>query len=264
MPAIDLPTVAAAAVLATALGIMAHQTAHVLAGALAGGHPTLVTSTGFDGYWSGFRNAGVLALWTSGSLAHVVLAVLGWTVFRRGGREPGTWTAVGWIFFAVNAWIPTAYLIVTPLAGIGDWMPVLERFRQVGPMRASAVVTGLFIAGQLWKETGSSLARLVGNGAADVRRRRARMITRVTWTAGGLLAVAAAALDPAGPLLAVPIAAAGTFGSTWPILAAARAVPETPVPGAPLRLERSAAVIAAGLVAALLLVVVFGPGVRFD
>lgn len=261
---VDLPTVVAAAVLAVALGTMAHQTAHVVVGSLAGGRPTLVTSTGFEGYWSGLRNAGVLALGASGSVAHVILALAGWIVFRRGVRAPTTGTAVGWILFVINAWIPTAYLTVTPLLGAGDWMPVLDRFRQVGPMRASAAVTGLFVAGQLWKGTAHTLARLVGNGASDVRAARARTITRWAWASAGLVGVVAALRDPAGPLQAVPIAAAVTFGSTWPILIAARAVSGSPVPGAPLRLERSTPVIVLAAVSMLVLVAYFGPGVPLD
>ena len=255
---------AAAAVLAIALGTMAHQAAHVVVGAMAGGRPTLVTSTGFEGFWSGLRNAGVLALGASGSLAHGILALAGWLVFRRGVRAPTTGTAVGWILFVTNAWIPTAYLTVSPVLGAGDWMPVLDRFRQLGPMRASAAVTGLFVAAQLWKGTVQTLARLVGNGAADARAARARSITRWAWAAGGLVAVLAAVRDPAGPVHAVPIAAAATFGSTWPILLAARAVPGAPVPGAPLRLERSIPVIVLAVVSMVVLVAYFGPGVRLD
>lgn len=261
---VDFPTVAAAAMLATAAGLMARQTGHVVVGTLAGGHPTLVTSVGFEGYWSGLRNAGALALSASGSVAHASLAVFGWLVVRRGVREPTAVTSVGWIFFAVNAWIPTMYLIATPLVGAGDWMYLLERLPHLGPMRASAAVTGLFIAGQLWRATVESLARVVGNGPSEVRARRARGITRAVWLTGGLVAVAAAVLDPAGPLRAVGVAAAGTFGSTWPILLAARNVPGTPVPGAPLRLERSPAVIVVSAVAALALIALFGPGIVLD
>jgi hypothetical protein len=243
---------------------MGHQLAHVLVGSLAGGHPTLVTSTGFEGYEAGVRNAGALALAASGAVAHAALALVGWMVFRRGVRAPTTSSAVGWIVFVVNAWIPTAYLVVTPLVGLGDWMLLLERFPHVGPMRASAVVTGLFIAGQMWKATADTLARLVGNGPAEARAGRGRVITRSVWVTGGLVAVVAAALDPAGPLRAMPIAAAGTFGSTWPILLAVRSLPGTPVPGAPLRLQRSIPILVLGVVAALVLVVVFGPGLRLD
>lgn len=282
VPPPDLPTVVATGVLVYALALIAHGGARVLAGWIAGGAPSLVSSADTGGDWAGLGGdwaglggdwaglggdlAGLgevatVAVGVSGSLANAALALVGWLVFRRGVGAPTTTTALGWLVFAVNAWIPTSYLVVSPLFAVGDWAAIVSVFPNQGPLRASLTVTGLFVAGLLWKETVPSLARAVGGGTASDRRERASRIVRTAWLGGGLVALLASLSSPLSGW-AVPIALASTLGTTWPLLPAAGKVGEHPVPGAPLRLRRSPWLIVSGVLAGLLLVAVFGPGVR--
>lgn len=249
VPPPDLPTVVATGVLVYALALIAHGGARVLAGWIAGGD------------LAGLGEVATVAVGVSGSLANAALALVGWLVFRRGVGAPTTTTALGWLVFAVNAWIPTSYLVVSPLFAVGDWAAIVSVFPNQGPLRASLTVTGLFVAGLLWKETVPSLARAVGGGTATDRRERASRIVRTAWLGGGLVALLASLPSPLSGW-AVPIALASTLGTTWPLLPAARKVGEHPVPGAPLRLRRSPWLIVSGVLAGLLLVAVFGPGVR--
>jgi len=229
-----------------------------------GGVLVSVSSTGVEGYWSTLRNAGWLLLGVSGSLANVLLVVTGWLIYRRSIGRPGVGTLVGWCLFAVNAWVPTLYLIASPALGFGDWMDVLSRFAALGPVRVSAVATGFFMTGLLWRATTETLARLVGGGPAHERTVRARQLTRVVWVAGGVVAITAGAFAPSGVLRGAGIALGSTMGSTWPLLLAAERVGDTPVPGAPLSVPRSVPLIASALVLAVVFVLVLGPGVRFD
>ena len=258
----DRVTVAAAGVLAYATALMVHETAHAFVGTLAGGTPTLVSSTDTRGDWSGLGAPGILAVGVSGSVANLLLAAVGWLLVRRGRGEPTALTALGWLLFAVNAWIPVSYLVVSPLFGFGDWDTVVSAFPNQGPLRASLTVSGLFLAGLLWKETVPSLARTAGGGPAADREARARRLVRTAWLSGGAVALMAAVPSILDPGWALSIAVGSTLGATWPILPAAGSVGDHPVPGRPLRLERSPWIVAAGLLAGLVLVLIFGPGFR--
>jgi hypothetical protein len=246
------------------VGIDLHESAHALVGLWMGGSRIMVSSTGVEGSWSAFRNAGWVLYGVSGTFANAVLALGGWIVFRRSVGTRATAALVGWAFFAVNAWIATMYLIASPTFGFGDWMAVLDRFAARGPVRASAAITGLFIAGLLWQETGTSLARLVGNGSVEDRTRRAAVLTRVIWLASGVIAIAGGLYAPAGWARGAAIGMGTTLGSTWPILLAARRVGEKPVPGTPLEIPRSPGVIVAGAIAASGFIALLGPGLRID
>jgi len=263
-PELDLLTVAAAAALVYATALVLREGVHALTGHLVGGEPTLVSSTDSRGDWSGLGELQVLLVGVSGSAMNWALALLGWLGFRRGVGRPTVATLVAWLVFAVNAWIPTFYLVVSPALGFGDWATIVAEFPNRGPLRASLTVTGVFIAGLLWKETVPSLARLVGNGARSDRVARARRIVRGAWATGGAVAVCASLLSPLALSWAVPIAVGSTLGTTWPLLPASARVGEHPVPGAPLRVPRSLPVIVAGALAALLLVGLFGPGIRLS
>lgn len=259
---VDLPTMVAAGVLVYATALMAHESAHALVGHALGGTPTLISSTDARGDWSGLGPPQMLLVGASGSVVNGLLVLVGWLLVRRGAGRPTAWTAVGWLAFAVNAWIPTTYLVVSPAFGFGDWMTVIRQFPNQGPLRASLAVTGLFVAGLVWKETVPALARGVGGGAGPDRIRRARRLTRVAWASGGAVAVLAALFSPLEPTWAIPAAVGSTFGTTWPILPAAGRVGEHPVPGSPLDVSRSWGLLVLGGLAGLAFVAVFGPGIR--
>lgn len=261
---LHLPTVAAVGVLVFAVALITHELAHAIVAYALGGGPALISSTDTRGDWSGLSANDILLVGVSGSAVNAVLAGVGWLVFRRGVGKPTTGTALAWLTFAVNAWIPTTYLVVSPAFGFGDWATIIAEFPNRGPLRASLAVTGLFVAGLLWKGTVATLARLVGNGPKESRRLQASRLVRTAWLAGGAVAVAASLLSPLDLTWAVPIAAGSTLGTTWPILAAADRVAEHPVPGSPLDLRRSISVLLGGALAGLVLVLVFGPGIRLS
>jgi hypothetical protein len=249
----------AAAVVAVSVAV--HEGARLLAAVAVGGEPTLLLGTGLQGDWVGLSDAGYVALGVSGSVASAILALAGWRVAQRGVGSPTVLAATGWLVFAVNAWVPTVHLVLSPLLEFGDWTAIIGRFPNRNPLRASLIVTGLFIAGLVWKETVPSLARVIGNGNAVDRRARALRFVRAAWLASGVVVGVAALLGPGPPAVAVGVALGGTWGSMWPILVAGRRVGGHPVPGDPLRLRRSLPVIAIGLVVAAAFVVLLGPGI---
>lgn len=258
----DLLTVLAAGALVYALALMAHELAHALSALALGGEPALIFSTDTRGDWAALGERDTLLVGVSGSAVNGAMALLGWLVFRGQAGRPGTLALVAWLAFAVNAWIPVSYLVVSPTSGFGDWATIVDVFPNRGPLRASLTVTGLFVAGLLWKETKASLARLVGNGSSTDRASRARRVVHYAWGAGGAVAVVAALFGPSSLAWAIGSAAGSTFGATWPLLPAAHTVVEQPVPGSPLVVDRSWPVVLLGFMAAAVLIGVFGPGIR--
>lgn len=260
---LDLPTIAAAGVLAYACAIILHEAAHLLTGFAVGGVPELISSTDVRGNWSRVRDVGFVMIGVSGSLMNAVLALAGWLVFRSRVGRPDTTALVAWAFFAVNTWMPALYLVGSPMIGFGDWMTVFEHLPNTGILRVTGVLSGLFVVGVLRQGTLRSIAQLTGNGPAPERMRRAALVTRTLWAAGVLVAFAASLFSPLTLLWAVPIAVSSSAITTLPLLFIAMRVGGEPVPGAPLRVERSWGVIVAGVMAGAALVGVFGPGVAF-
>lgn len=263
-PELDLLTVAAAAILIYSTALVFHEAAHALLALVAGGEPFLISSTDTRGDWSRLGERDILLVGLSGSAVNLLLALAGWLLFRRQAGRPATVALLAWLCFAVNAWMPVSYLVVSPIFGFGDWATIVDAFPNRGPLRASLAATGLFMAGLLWKETVPSLARLVGNGSAAHRRHRAGWLVRVAWAAGGSVAMVASLLSPLALIWALPIAAGSTLGTTWPILPAADRVGEHPVPGKPLSVPRSWPLIVLGAAAGVVLLGVFGPGILLD
>lgn len=261
-----------------ATALIGHELVHALVGLGLGGEPTLISSTDTRGDWSGLGEMDVLLVGVSGSAMNGLISLSAWLAFRglaRRRRElasvrhgggstagPTVVALIAWLAFVVNAWIPVSYLVVSPTFGFGDWATIVDQFPNRGPLRASLAVTGLFIAGLLWKETKTSLARLVGNGSSARRTMRASRIVRAAWLGGGSLAVVAAMLSPLDLLWALGIGVGSTFGTTWPLLLAVDSVAEHPVPGGPLHVPRSWMVVALGAMAGAVLVGVFGPGLH--
>lgn len=232
-----------------------------MAGAAFGGHPALVTSTVVAGDWSRLSEIEFALFGASGALANVALAVLGWSMVRRQAGRPGLTAVVGWLMFALNGWMGVGYLIISPALGFGEWMEVLESFPNRGPARVSMVVTGVFVAGLLWRGTVVTLTRVVGNGASARRAARAAALTRIPWLAGGLLAATAALLAPAEALTGLAVALGTTLGTTWPMVVAASRIAELPVPGLPLKLPRSWPILAISALVVTAFVLVLGRGV---
>jgi hypothetical protein len=108
-----------------------------------------------------------------------------------------------------------------------------------------------------------TLNPMLGDGSD--RLDRARTLTFVPYLTGGILYLAAGALNPVSPLLLLISAAAASFGGTsglaW-MTDRLRRPRCPPLAAPPLALRRSRGwIVAAGLVG-LVFVVVLGPGVR--
>lgn len=223
-----------------------------------------VSSVGVVGEWSRLDDGGAILVGVAASVMSLALAAVGgWLAHLRRGR-PGTFQLFGWIVLMLNLWIVVVSAIVSPVAGTGDWMVIVDRFPNRLALQASIRVGGLFAAAAVWRITVPTLARVVGNGLAAHREERGAAIVWSVWLSSGALALVGALLAPAGLALSVAVALGGTLGSTWPILFAGRSIGEVPVPGNPLKLQGRAGLLVVATLTGLAFVTVMGRGLSLN
>ena len=281
---VDTLTVAAAAVIAWSGSIVLHQVGHAVVADAFGARVETLTALGITARWGALRTPGMFLTSLAGTAVNLLLMVFAWAAMRPSGR-PGLRCVLGWLVFVTSGWIVAGHMVLSPVLGAGDWMTVVDLFANRGPLRASTFVTGLFVCGVLWKATHERLAPIVGGGLSVERVRVADRMTRTAWLAGALLvAVIGSVTGLAGPSDAMlahngvvlpesPLSAAvwgcmaafvGYALVTLPIMLAPRMVEERPVPGPPLSIPRSVALLVAACFVAALMIGFVGPGVRLS
>lgn len=119
-PRAPLADVVALAALAWVAAATLHEgMGHGLACSAMGGDPT---------NWSTFHfgcDSQAMSLWGgrivagAGTAVYVILAALGWLVWRGSGSLRGR--LAGWIVFALNGLTTFGYLVFSAVFGIGDW-----------------------------------------------------------------------------------------------------------------------------------------------
>lgn len=255
----DRLTVASAAAFVISSSLAIHLYVTAFLAARFGEVPELVSSTGLVLDWSRLRDDEVIVAAAGASVASSLLAISGWLLVRRSRGRPANGAVVGWLLFSFNGWLVSAWMVVSSIVGVGGWMAIVDRFANRGPLRASVVAAGLFVLALVWKESVPSLAWMIGNGNAEIRRARARFVTRVAWSSAALVTAAAAAWTPISGLRSA-LVVGGLLLATAPMMAAAGGVGEHPVRGEALSVPRSWPMIVLGLGAAVLFVLTLGRG----
>ncbi|MDG2281941.1 MAG: hypothetical protein P8L45_02420 [Longimicrobiales bacterium] len=277
----DIPTVAAAAVVAWSVAIAGHQAGHALIATALGASVDTVTALGVTGRWGALRTPGTLMTSVAGTSVNMLVMAGAWGRMRPTG-SPGLREVVAWLLFAASGWTVAGHLVLSPVIGAGDWMTVVDLFANRGPLRASTFVTGLFVCGVIWKGTHETLAPVTGGGPEGSRVTCARRLTRTAWVSGTVSAALAGAatgiwgpsdamLTHTGQLLPDPTLLGGVVGlcaafigfglMTAPTMLAPVMVKERPVPGPPLEVTRSVPMLITGVFFAVLLIGALGPGV---
>ncbi len=240
--------------------MVGHALGHLAFALPLGDLPITVSTLDLQGDWSELDDVETVLAAIGGPVANGLLGLVGWSMTRRVAEGHSLRALTGWAVFAVNGWFLVGYAVISPLAGMGDWMSLVERFPNRTPFRASIVATGGFAGALVWKETVPALARVVGNGRAPTRIALAKSMAGVTWFSAVLafsiavLAASAPTLVPAGVVVAVVAVA------TSPLLMAARPVGELAVREPPLDLPRSWPVRFAAIAFFALVVLWVAPG----
>ena len=167
-----------------------------------------------------------------------------------------------WLSVCVNLFIPSTYLLASPIIMFGDWYNIILDFpQQFGwriAMTAAGVLASLF---SFWL-CRVELGKLIGFGGRAARSGAWSLIAPA-YVAGGIVTVIAALLSPLPAKWAQLQAAGGTFGLTFWLLLLPLGIPEahTPVQH-PFVIPQSVGWIVAGALCALAFIGVLGPGIR--
>ncbi len=261
--ALDLPTVAAISMVAYLLANLTHEgLGHGGTCWLMGGRPLGISSAWFDGDMTGVSAWGVRAEKAGGTLANLLFG-LGFAAWLRAMRRPtGPLYYFVWLAMTVNLLQAGGYLMVSPLAGFGDWKEFIRGLAQPLLWRLVLTALGLVISGAALRFAVGTLEPLLGSWLEE-RRQRSRWLCWLPYGFAGALVFSVAALfNPGGKVFLLTSAAAHLGGTAWLAWLPAWIRPsQSAVPTTPLAIGRHHGWIAAGLVAVLVCIFVLGPAV---
>jgi hypothetical protein len=255
----DRLTVAAIAVVIYAAGAVIHEgIGHGGACLATGGRMAGMSAVHFE-----CAGGAAIAVAAAGTIANLVAGLL---LYAALGRAPSSRPHLRyalWLGMAVNLMQAAGYFLFSGALGIGDWAEILRALGGGGAARAAMAVAGAGAYFGVVCFAARAIAPLLPADPAAARQ-AARSLTLTPWIAGGVVSCLAGALNPVGFLLVAISAAAASFGGTsglvWmPDIVGTRWAPGSAI-GEPAVLGRHRVWVAAGVVAALVLIVVLGPG----
>ncbi len=261
---LHLPTLAAIGVLAYLIANVAHElVGHGGACLLAGGRPLRFSSAWLESDTSAMTPWGVRFEAAAGTLMNLLLGALAYAALPFTRRVSAHAYAFTWLLLAANLFPAGGYLMVSPLAGFGDWSAFVSGLEPRLAWKLSLTLVGVAASFGTLLLVARTLEPFLGRAAA-LRRPRAR---RLCWTpylvAGAFLFPLSAALNPLGPKYVLTTLLAHLGGSAWlPWSAEWVRGPRPESLEPPLGLPPHRGWLAAGALGALALVLVLGPGVR--
>jgi hypothetical protein len=162
---------------------------HGLACTAMGGHPSNWSTFHFGcdpramSLWGGRIVAG------AGTAVNVILAALGWLVWRGSGSLRGR--LAGWIVFALNGLTTFGYLVFSAVFGIGDWNGRGVMAGVTDPVLARVALAVVGIAGYyaVVRLAAGMLSRMLDGSDVAAKARRCAVIV---WMTTGVISLAAA------------------------------------------------------------------------
>ncbi len=265
-PRHDRLTIVAIALLTYVIADVLHEAiGHGGACLLVGGRPLVLSTVHLEcdshavGVW------GERFIAAGGTLVNLGAGALVVLVQRRAGAASGAVSWFLWLLMAVNLLSGTGYFLFSGVGGIGDWVDVV---RGIGPVWVMRLVLAVLGGVTYWFAVLRSLKSLAPllSGEGEERVRSAARMTLPAYLAGGTLTCIAGLFNPVGMVLVAISAAAASFGGTsglaWmPQLL--HGAPGAATGGTGLVVSRSWGWIVVGALAAVVFVLVLGPGIRF-
>jgi hypothetical protein len=261
---IDLPTVAAIAVLVYATTSLLHEgLGHGGVCLLVGGKAIRLTSASFDCDVGARVTAGKVVA-AGGTIVNLVVGAVSLGLFRR-TTGASTQRFALWLFATVNIMVGLGYFFYSGLTNIGDWADVV---RGEHPVWLWRLVIGAGGFGLYVVATTRLFARFGGmlQGDAIARYRTANHTAVVAYLTGAVVACLSGLFNPGGLFILAISAAAASLGGTSGLAWGAQTMRGTTGvnDAAPFVVPRSPLLIGIALVVAAGFVGVFGPGIAFS
>lgn len=260
---LDLVTVAAISMIAYLLANVGHEgLGHGGTCLLVGGRPLGLSSAWFDGDLSGVSAWGVRAEKAGGTIVNLLLGI-GFFAWLRSAKKPsGPVYYFLWLSMTVNLLQGGGYLMVSPLAGFGDWKDFIEGLDHRLAWKLGLTAVGLAISCAALFVAIRTVEPLLGR-ESRARAARARWLCWLPYVfAGGLVFSIAALFNPGGKIFVLTSAAAHIGGTAWLAwLPAWVKRPGEATSEEPLSLSRHVGWIVAGGIAMIVCIFVLGPSI---
>lgn len=256
----DLLTIAAIAIAATVIADFIHEgLGHGGMCVATGGQPLVLSTVHFE------CSAETRLVAAGGTFANLIFGTLFWFAARDVNRS-ASWRYFFWLLMTFNLFGVGGYFLFSGIGNIGDWAAVVAGWQPAWAWRVGLAALGIVTYFFLFVPLSLRELRPFLGKDATIRVRCARQLTVTPYLTAGVLACAAGALNPVGPLLILISAGAASFGGNsglawmWNLLRGPR-IPSSEFQMA--EIERSRGWIIAAVVLAIVFIAGLGPGVKF-
>ena len=256
----DLWTVAAIAIVATVIADVIHEgLGHGGMCVATGGRPLALSTVHFD------CSADTRLVAAGGTLANLIFGALFW-VAARAVKQSASWRYFFWLLMTFNLFEAGGYFLFSGIGNIGDWAAVVAGWQPAWAWRLGLTALGAVTYFLLFVPLCLRELRPFLGTDSNTRVRRARQFTLVPYFTSGILACAAGALNPVGPLLILISAAAASFGGHSGLAWMSNLLYGSRIPSSQSQvpeIERSAGWLLAAVILAIAFIAALGPGVKF-
>lgn len=261
---VDLPTVVALSALATIIAVFLHEAlGHGLSCVLLGGRLTELGAFYVNCDRTGVSGLSSRLIALDGPLVSLLTGVIGYALLARLQQAGSSLRFLLWLLGTIGLLQASGYLLFSGIGGVGDLGTepdaVLYQLSPEWAWRlAITVLGGLGYALVIWLAL-RRLDWLIGGGGAE-RVQRAQRLALTAYLTGGVVSVLIGVLNPHGLAIVLLSAVASSLGGGSALAWMAHMLDRTRETGAPpLRIGRSWAWLAAGLLATLLYTLILGP-----
>ena len=253
-------TIVAIAIVASVIADVIHEgVGHGGMCAATGGQPLALSTVHFD------CSADTRLVAAGGTLANLIFGVLFW-VTARAVKQIASWRYFFWLLMTFNLFDAGGYFLFSGIGNIGDWAAVVAGWQPAWAWRVGLTVVGAVTYFLLFVPLCLRELRPFLGRDAKTRVRRARQLTLAPYLTSGILACAAGALNPVGPMLILISAAAASFGGHSGLAWMSSLLYSPRIPSSELQvreIERSRGWMVAAVILAIAFIAGLGPGVKF-
>ena len=261
---VDLLTIVTIGLMVGVLADFIHEgLGHGGACLLVGGKPKLLTSMNFAWDDSGFSRGALRAVAAGGTIANLLAGALALAMLRRPPPTVHLHYFL-WLFAAVNLYVGTGYFLYSGMSNIGDWANFIAGLPGHWFWRGLLAVLGgasYFLCVRMMLVKAAPLT----GGDPALRYHRANFLMLIPYFGGAIMSVIAGALNPEAKALLLISAVAASLGGTSGLAWGPQMLrdPQWLVSStAPAAIPRHWGWIVAGLVLAVVFVVILGPGLK--
>jgi hypothetical protein len=264
-PRIDLPTLAAIAVIAYVCQNVLHEAVgHGGTCLLLGCRPTALSTAYFDMADGSVSSLGGRLVAAGGALANILAGFVCWILLATLRSKRDSLRFFLWLSMTINMLGGTGYLLFSGVTQYGDWVTVIAGFEPFWAWNTLMILIGATTYLLTVRLALVTLRPLVGGDHA-IDLKRATALSVYPYLIGSVATTVGAALNPISPLFVLTSAAGyfgGTSGLAW-MTQLYKGRRFEPAGGVGIEIRRSWLWIVTGAVVLSMHVFILGPSLTF-